>query len=224
MLQHGMEILVDGVMLIALPAGVLSFAVCAVAIFAGWRRRSEVQWRYGRRSAASRFALSQGPFESGVMDVAAEANEVLGRFESLAAQQLVALEVAIQPGLTVRADRRAMREILSDIVARAIDCSPCGRVLLGAFRTNSRVHITVSDDGSGIDRDLQASRLRSAEHLAALQGATLEIDAYEGQGTTVVLRMQAGATGQRSDQGAESSGSGCISTAERARETSTAGR
>jgi hypothetical protein len=203
MLQHGMMVLVNAATVIALPAAFLSSTVCAVAVFSGWQRRSELLWRQGRPGRADRFALSQGPFESGVVDVAAEAHEVLRRFESLAAQQLVALEIAIQPSLTVRADQRAMREILGDIVARAIEQSPCGRVLLGAVRTANRVQITVSDDGAGIDRDLQASHLRAAERLAALQGATMEIDARDGQGTTVALRMLAGATSQRASHSAD---------------------
>lgn len=221
MLQHGMMVLMDSVTLVTLPVALLTLAVCAMVVFAGWRRRSELLRRQGRPRPTDRFVLSQGPFESGVVDVAAEAHEVLRRFESLAARQLVTLEIAVQPGLKVRADQRAMREILGDIVARAIEQSPCGHVLLGAVRTGNRVRVSVSDDGAGSPRDLQASRLRSAERLTALLGATMEIDAREGQGTTVALQMLAGTTGRSADSLDVAS---VRTTAEQVRASNTAGR
>ena len=101
------------------------------------------------------------------------------------------------PASSVRTDPRALRQILGDLVSRAIEQSPCGRVLLVAAHVGGRVQITVSDDGPHPDRALQASRLRPAERLAALQGATMEIDARAGQGTTVVLRLPAGVTSRR---------------------------
>ena len=138
----------------------------------------------------------------------------------------MALELAVQPGLAVRTDARAFREIVGDLLAHAIEHSPCGRVLLGALHTGGRVEITVSDDAAHADRALRASELRPAERLAALQGATLEIDARPGQGTIAVLRLPAGgATSRRPGIEAETPDpASARALAERERAGSAAGR
>jgi signal transduction histidine kinase len=142
--------------------------------------------------------LGQSTLEAGVLDVVLETTAAMRQFESFAAERYVALELAVQPGLAVRTDARAFREIVGDLVAHAIEHSPCGRVLLGAVHIGGRVEITVSDDAAHADRALRASELRPAERLAALQGATLEIDARPGQGTIAVLRLPAAASGRNS--------------------------
>lgn len=185
LLSQGLELL----QAVAAPMALLALTVSAIFVAAGWRARREVQLRQGGHQVSNRFELGQTPFASGLMDVAAEIGAVLRQFEGLAAQNFVALEVAIQPHLAVRADARVFREIVGDLVAHAIGQSPCGRVLLGAGRSGGRVQVIVCDDGAGVDRALQASKLRPAERLAALQGATMEVDARAGQGTTVVLRL-----------------------------------
>jgi hypothetical protein len=74
-------------------------------------------------------------------------------------------------------------------------------------------------------RALQASRLRPVERLAALQGATMEIDARVGQGTTVVLRLPAGVTGRRPGIEADAlDPASARAMAERVRERGSAGR
>ena len=125
------------------------------------------------------------------------------QLNSLAARLLVDLEYAVQPELAVRADRRAFREILSDMVTTAIEQAPCGHVLLGAARTGGRVHVTVSDDGENPNREMRLSKLRSAERLAALHGATMEVDVRKAQGTTVFLRLPVTAAGTSSTKASE---------------------
>jgi hypothetical protein len=126
----------------------------------------------------------------------------------------------------VRTDARALREIVGDLVSHAIEQSPCGRVLLGAAHIGGRVQITVSDEAAHSDRALRASELRPAERLAALQGATLEIDARPGQGTTVVLRLPAAASGRNAKVEAEVvlDPASVWAPAQRAREGSNVGR
>jgi hypothetical protein len=203
MLQDALTAIGDNIAAIALPAMLLTLAVSAVVVMAGWRRRQDLLQRQGRPIVTDRVELGQTPFAAGVLDVAAETTAALRRFESLAAMRFVTLELAVQPDLAVRTDRRALREILADLVGQAIDQPSCERVLLGAARIGGHVHITVSDDSEQADRALRASQLRSAERLAALQGATLDVDARAGQGTTVLLRLPGSATGRRPGSEAE---------------------
>ena len=157
----------------ALPATVLALTVSTVVVMTGWRRRRDLLQRQGRPFVTPRMELGQSTLEAGVLDVVLETTAAMRQFESFAAERYVALELAVQPGLAVRTDARAFREIVGDLLAHAIEHSPCGRVLLGALHTGGRVEITVSDDAAHADRALRASELRPAERLAALQGATL---------------------------------------------------
>ena len=186
----------DGAAGVALPVAIVALTASGLVVVSGWNRRREWLARQGQPPMGNRFELAQTPFAAGDLDVAAEARDVLHRFDSLAARLLVDLEYAVQPELAVRADRRAFREILSDMVTSAIEQAPCGHVLLGAARTGGRVHITVSDDGENPNREMRQSKLRSAERLAALHGATMEVDVRTTQGTTVFLRLPVTATGQ----------------------------
>ncbi len=197
MLLQVLTAFLDSATAFALPATLLASSASTVFVVAGWRRRHELLQRQGRPLAADPIVLGQTTFAAGILDVGSETTAMISQFESLAAQRFVALELAVQPGLVVRTDPRALRQILGDLVSRAIEQSPCGRVLLVAAHVGGRVQITVSDDAPPADRALQASRLRPAERLAALQGATMEIDARVGQGTTVVLRLPAGVASRR---------------------------
>jgi hypothetical protein len=197
MLHEALTVISNIAVAVGLPVMLLALAISAVLVMAGWGRRQDLLQRQGRPIVTDRVELGQTPFAAGVLDVAAETAALLGRFESLAAQRFVALELAVQPDLAVRTDPRALREVLGDIVGQAIVDASCGRVLLAAARIGGRVQITVSDDGVRADRALRSSQLRPAERLAALQGATMEVDARAGCGTTVVLRLPEAATSRR---------------------------
>jgi hypothetical protein len=194
---HGLKSIWDVVEAAMLPMAVLVLTVSTLFVMSGWNRRRELLARQGQPHRPDRFELGQTPFAAGVLGVAAEARAVLRRFDALAAQQLVELELAVQPDLTVRADPRAFREMLGDLVGSAIEQAPCGRVLLGAARLGGRVDISVTDDGDRPDRGLRLSKLRTTERLAALHGATLEVKAIPGHGTTVHLRLPVGDGGRR---------------------------
>jgi len=192
LVQHGLSTVLNAATLALLPVGLVALTITTAIVAAGWNRRRAWLQRQGPADRGDRFELGQTAFASGVLDIATEVRAVLRQLEGLAARRFVALELAIQRDLAVRADPRAFREILHGLVASAIDASPCGRVLVGAVGLGNRSRITVSDDGATVERELRASRLRPAERLAALQGATVEVRAYAGQGTTVVVMMPAG--------------------------------
>lgn len=110
-------------------------------------------------------------------------------FAKLAADYQVQLEVAIQPDLTVWADRNALQMVVAASLRTALGRSAGGRVLVGAGRHGGRVRICVLDDGSAVDRAVQEAQLRDAARLIALQGGTLEVNVRKGVGTTVVIRL-----------------------------------
>jgi hypothetical protein len=52
-----------------------------------------------------------------------------------------------------------------------------------------RVQISVTDDGPNANGALRSAALRDAERLAALHGATMQVEARRTEGTTVYLRL-----------------------------------
>ena len=113
---------------------------------------------------------------------------------------------------TVRADPRAVRQILLNLLSNALKFTPGGgevRVQVVALR-DDQVSIRVSDTGIGIaPEDLEIVRTPfaqvSVDHVAgeggtglglsivdglvALHGGTLEIDSTVGKGTRVIVRL-----------------------------------
>ena len=134
-------------------------------------------------------ALTLTPFASALLPVDAAVQDVLAAQAAAAARRGVQLELAVQPDLAVRADPRVLQEVLGDLVSQAIRRAPCGQVLVGSMRHGGRVQISVSDDGIAMPREVQAAALRETSRLAALQGGTLDIETYPGQGSTVILRL-----------------------------------
>ncbi len=123
------------------------------------------------------------------LDVERELVAAVQGFAGFAADRLIRLEIAIQPGLAVRADRSALRQIIAGPLRSALDRSACGRVLVGAGRHGGRVQISVLDDGIPVDRVVQEAQLRGATRLVALQGGTLDVNVRANAGTTVVIRL-----------------------------------
>ncbi len=171
----------------------LSAITCGLFLLGGWRLRRRLLLRRagGEPMAATQplFGLGRTPFVGGVLDVATEARDVLGRMAAEAAGHLVQLEVAVQPDLSVHADRLALRTVLSDLVGNAMRHAPGGRVLLSAIRLGGRVQIAVIDDGAGPEAAVQEAALREVAQLVALQGGTLDVEAHPGKGTTVLVRL-----------------------------------
>lgn len=144
------------------------------------------------------------PLNATVLNVEAEARSVMRELASLASERLVRMELAVQPGLSVRADPRVFHEVLSGLVKHSLAQAPTGRVLVAGSRHGGRVQLAVLDDGMGADPQLQASDLRAPERLMALQGGTLEITSRAGEGSTVLARWPdaGGEHRSRRDEGA----------------------
>jgi signal transduction histidine kinase len=116
---------------------------------------------------------------------------VLEALLGLAQLRGIRLEFAVEPGLAIRMDRTAFREILSGLLTYALYAGTVQRVLLGAMRHAGRVQIAVVTDGSGPPCEDQAHALRPIVHLVSQQGGTLEIDARLQEGSTLLLRLPA---------------------------------
>ncbi len=172
-------------------------------------RRDRARANRGRSDGAGDAAsggiepgVPRGPFAasfgSSLLDIEVEAREALRQVDGLAARNRVRLQIAIRPGLEVRADPHGMRRALIELLENAIGHSPCGKVLLGGTVHGGRVQIAVLDDGQGPDRLAQEAALRTAERIVALHGGTLQVETRPGQGTLVVMRLPAPAVASAS--------------------------
>jgi two-component system phosphate regulon sensor histidine kinase PhoR len=133
---------------------------------------------------------------------------VAAMFERQVAQKNQRLERSVPPGLTVRADRDRLVQILVNLVDNAVKFTPDGgriRVEAGPA-ADGRVEVRVRDSGIGIpstdlprltERFYRVDRTRSREvggtglglaivkHLVQAHGGELRIESVLGHGTTV---------------------------------------
>ena len=124
----------------------------------------------------------------------------------------VELATDVAPAIgEIRADRRAVQQILINLLSNAVKFTPKGgRVALRAKRVGTRLHFSVSDTGIGIaegdlarlgqpfaqvrndhTRQLEGTGLGLAlvKGLVALHDGTMSIDSTFGQGTTVAISL-----------------------------------
>ena len=128
------------------------------------------------------------PFAATRLDVAAEIRAVLEAMREEAADRSVRLELAVAPDLAVHADPSALRSVLGLLVSHAIRQAR-EQVLASAIVLGGRVQIVVTDDGPGAGPADQQAMLRPAMGLVALQGGTLQVEAWRGEGSTVAVRL-----------------------------------
>lgn len=164
--------------------------------------------------------LDLARIEAGAVELQAEWVDLSGiahatarMLEPLADGRGVGMRIESRNGPRARCDRRAVQQILINIVGNAIKFgAENGEVVVG-FRDGDRVEIRVRDDGPGmtprqIERALQpygrcqvepSQTARSmggtglglpiARRLAELHGGDLRIDSLPGDGTTVVIQL-----------------------------------
>ena len=122
----------------------------------------------------------------------------------------LAVEVSAGTG-EVKADRRAVQQVLINLVSNALKFTPeGGRIEIGAKRLGSRLHFWVSDTGIGIAQEdlprlgtpfMQVQNdytrrfegtglgLSLVKGLVALHDGTMSIESAPGQGTTVTISL-----------------------------------
>lgn len=136
-------------------------------------------------------AEAKAPEPGGVLDIDAEIRAVAYSFATICAQRHIQLLLAIEPGLRVRMHRQRLHELLGAMLTHAIHGLGGGRILVGAMMHSGRVQIAVIDEETAADRESQQADLRQATEMAALQGASLELDMRPGEGSTLLLRLLA---------------------------------
>lgn len=142
--------------------------------------------------------------------------------QPLAQAKSIALDAQIAPDAgEINADRRAVQQILINLVSNAVKFTPDGGdVVIGAKRVGSRLHFWVSDTGIGIAQEdfanlgkpftqIQNDYTRRFEGtglglslvkgLVALHDGTMSIESAPGEGTTVTISLPVNGPKRRSD-------------------------
>jgi two-component system, cell cycle sensor histidine kinase PleC len=133
--------------------------------------------------------------------------------QQVAAERNVQLMLAGNANLSVLADKRALKQILINLLANAVKFTlPGGKVMLRAYRYRGSVRIAISDTGVGIAKheiarlgkpfeqvENQLTKghkgtglgLAISRSLAELHGGKLDIKSKPGEGTTVTCILPA---------------------------------
>ncbi|PZU86627.1 MAG: PAS domain-containing sensor histidine kinase [Shinella sp.] len=123
----------------------------------------------------------------------------------------ILIQQRVSTGLTMNADRRAMKQILLNILSNAVKFTEAGgRIALRARRIGDAVTITIADTGIGIPKtalskighpfeQVQSQYARSnggsglglaiSRSLVSMHGGELRIRSREGHGTVVSVRI-----------------------------------
>ena len=134
------------------------------------------------------------------------ATHLLGMFRERADKRRITLKLESAKGIDLDADRRALEQVLTNLVDNAVKYCPEGStVALHADRVDARVRLRVEDNGSGIEEkhlsrlferfyrvDTGRSRemggtglgLSIVKHLVEAMGGTIEVRSTVGKGTT----------------------------------------
>jgi hypothetical protein len=129
------------------------------------------------------------PLASRELDVARECAGALAALRALAAENLIELQLAVQPKLAIWADPYALRHALIELLTQAIERAAGGAVLLAAGWHGGRVQFSVTDDGDRQDHAALTALLRRVDPYIALQGGTLEVGYTSTQGNVVIARL-----------------------------------
>jgi len=166
--------------------------------------------------------LDMSKIESGAYEIAPEPfrlGDAVEMARAMLAFQAEAKGITLVDGVApgtgeLTADRRAVNQMLINLVANAVKFTPAGgKVTIGARRLGSRVLFWVSDTGIGIaEADMQrlgrpfaqiqndytrqfegtGLGLAVVKGLVALHKGTMTIESTEGEGTVVTVSLPAG--------------------------------
>jgi two-component system phosphate regulon sensor histidine kinase PhoR len=145
------------------------------------------------------------------IDVGEACSAALQLFRSRAAARRTELVLQVPEGLAVRAEARALEQVLTNLLDNAIKYSPPGsHVTLRAVPGDQRVIIEVEDDAAGIEAHhlprlferfyrVDASRSRElggtglglaiVKHLVEALGGTASVTSKIGKGTTFRIEL-----------------------------------
>jgi two-component system, cell cycle sensor histidine kinase PleC len=145
------------------------------------------------------------------IDLAPLIDEALRLTAIPAEKKRIAIDQVLSPGLTMNADRRAMKQVLLNLLSNAVKFTgDGGRVAVRARKVADAVTLTIEDTGIGIPRAAmkkigqpfeqvqnQFSRtnggsglgLAISRSLTELHGGTMRVRSREGVGTIVSIRI-----------------------------------
>lgn len=155
------------------------------------------------------------------------ATHLLGMFRDRADKRRIALKLEARKGIDVETDRRALEQVLTNLVDNAVKYCPEGcSVTLRAEPTEGLVPgvtLRVEDDGTGIEEKhltrlferfyrVDAGRSREmggtglglsiVKHVVEAMGGTIEVTSTVGQGTTFEVKLpDAGTRGRDRSSG-----------------------
>ncbi|MBL0371098.1 PAS domain-containing protein [Rhizobium sp. KVB221] len=134
------------------------------------------------------------------------------RFVSIAAElKNITVEQRVVGDLNLRADRRAMKQIMLNLLSNAVKfTNPDGRIIVRCKRVGQSICLTIADTGIGIPKaamqkigqpfeQVQSQYAKSqggsglglaiSRSLAQLHGGEMGIRSCEGRGTIIVVRI-----------------------------------
>jgi cell cycle sensor histidine kinase DivJ len=175
--------------------------------------------------------IEAGKFElhEEIFDFSQDAEQAL-RFVRLQAERKgVALKMTIAPGAkSIFADRRAVKQILLNLLANAVKFTPRGgEIWIAAARDEGTIELAVADTGVGIpesdlhrlgtpfeqarDQQIQVAEgtglgLSLVRALAALHGGEMRIQSRQGEGTVVRVKLPHAAVNEAGDAETEAGG------------------
>jgi signal transduction histidine kinase len=135
--------------------------------------------------------------------------EVAGVYEDVAEDKSITIGTSVEPGLTVRADRDRLRQVLANLLDNAVKYTPAGgRVDLRALREGDAVKIIVADTGPGIaphdlpriwERLYRGDQSRTERGLGlglslvraivTAHNGTVEVQSEAGKGSVFTVRL-----------------------------------
>jgi two-component system cell cycle sensor histidine kinase PleC len=159
----------------------------------------------------SKIEAGRMQLELQVCGLASVIDDALRIVAARAQQGGVTIETAVAPGLELTVDRRALKQVLINLLANAVKFTPDrGRVTIAAQHDRGRAVIVIADTGIGIPpADLgklgrafeqvenQFTKTKSgsglglaiSKSLVEMHGGTLDIASEIGKGTTVTISL-----------------------------------
>jgi len=128
-------------------------------------------------------------------------DDVLGIYQSKVNYKHLTIEREIEPGLTICAMQGEMKQVLSNLLANAIDASHAGgRIIIRARRSRnlesgrSGVRMTIADTGSGIDEAHKPKLFKpfftTKKEVGTGLGLWLSKDLLEKKGGSIQFRSR----------------------------------
>ena len=156
--------------------------------------------------------LGRKPYFDLLLDAVAEiVGEVVELYEDIAEDKHIQVSTDVEPGLTVLADSKRLRQVLANLVDNAIKyTSSGGQVVVSARREGAVVRLDVADTGTGIaphdlphiwDRLYRGDQSRAERGLGlglslvraivVAHGGTVDVAAEPARGSTFSVRLPA---------------------------------